>query len=144
MGEVFYTVIAGVGVLVLGQWVLRFCIEPYQELQRIRGQISWGHRFYANAGYLGVDDPGNRVGEATRFWRDQASQLDMLRLSLPWYRVWSILPSVPKKESLVKASAIMVGMSNEVLRRPNPDERYYPEEEDRRMTLLKLLNIEYR
>lgn len=150
MGEVFNTVVAGVTILVLGQWVTRFLIEPFQALQKIRGEIAWGARFYANVGYIwAADDPrseyekGDRVIEASRFWRERASDLDVIRLSLPLYQLWSVLRIVPSRESLVKASSIMVGQSNRVLERPYPGRRDH-NGDDRILKLLNLLNIKYR
>lgn len=36
---IFYTIIAGVSVFVLGQMVLRWIIEPVQELRKLKGEI---------------------------------------------------------------------------------------------------------
>lgn len=39
MGELFYTVVAAVTILVIGQIIIKFIIDPIQEQKKVVGEI---------------------------------------------------------------------------------------------------------
>jgi hypothetical protein len=110
------TVCSGVLVLVAGQIVIRFLLDPLTELRKLLGEVSDSLTYYAhvysNPGVAGEDV----LAEAKRVLRQRASQLWAKALSLPLYAVFSFLHLVPSRKSISEASANLIGLSNSVYR----------------------------
>jgi len=59
MSTVFWTIISGVGVFVVGQWIQNFIFKPIQEYKKIIGSIDNKLKFYANV----INNPGTLLRE---------------------------------------------------------------------------------
>ena len=138
-----FTVIGGIIILVSGQIIVKFLIEPLQEHAKLRGEIVEAIIFYSNAGsgieryYLenlreteNVDEPLKKItreryeeliktnwkksDEAAIKLRQQAGQLLARTYAIPYYRLWAIFGQLPSLENIVAASSNLIGMSNSV------------------------------
>src|SRR5215216_1042459 len=80
--DVFWTVVAGAGVLVVGQAVTRFFIEPWHEYRMLVGRIAHAVILYSTANAIpGLASPTPLDG-AHRELRSLAGEL--------WQRVYAI------------------------------------------------------
>jgi len=110
------TVCSGVLVLVAGQVLIRFLLDPLTELRKLLGEISDSLTFYAHV-YSNPGSPNQDVlAEAKTVLRQRASQLWARALSLPFYWLFSLLRLVPSKKSISTASSNLIGLSNSVFR----------------------------
>jgi hypothetical protein len=117
----FTTVISGLLVYVLGQWILRFIIEPMQEQRKTIGEVAFNLTFLANVGTLAhVKFEGERVSsaadpaEACTTLRKLASQLRSSLYTIPCYRFLEIMRLVRKREAIMQASTGLIGWSNSI------------------------------
>lgn len=135
------TVCGSVLVLVLGQWVLKFILEPIQEQSRLIGEIASSLIFYANISptmtnrmlaNLDPTESGNdiqqeiilerrkeiirkgeeRADEAQEDCRKQASELLGATYAIRGYWLWSRLGFVPKLDDVIAAHNELIGYSN--------------------------------
>lgn len=99
------TVLGGVFVLVVGQVIVKFFIEPFQERAKLLGEIAGSLIYYANT----------TSAEARDVLRRQASQLMSTTNAIPMYSVWVLLSMgrLPGYENVNDASVELVGMSNQ-------------------------------
>ena len=109
-----FTVLSGVLVFVLGQWVIKFFVEPIHEQSKLIGEIAYSLTFYANiygnADYLDK----NVLDEAKKTLRSQASNLRASAWTIRSYWLWQFIRLIPKKRNVIKASEYMIGLSNAV------------------------------
>ncbi len=159
-----FTIIGGVVVLVLGQLISKFLIEPMQEQSKLIGEIANSVVFYGNVGSTGIETyyidefrkatgiqgPEKQIiveryeqlirqhwqksEDASKTLREQASKLMGVTEAIPFYGLWTFLGRIPKRENVIKASSLLIGMSNSTSGggRDNTD---------RRKEIAKLLNI---
>lgn len=109
MSEVFYTVLSGVIVFVLGQIFIKFFIEPIHELKRLMGEIADALIFYANVPAGGRLDV---VEKPSEIFRQLSSQLMAKKHMIPFYTLWAIIGAVPNKDHILKAHSALIGISN--------------------------------
>jgi hypothetical protein len=117
---VFYTVLSGVSVFVLGQIVIKFFIEPIHEQRKAIGKASDTLIFYA--GYYSVPKQ-----DFTQPDREEAQiktrELSTLLLSttqvIPWYRIFEFFCIVRKEQQIIAASRDIIGLTSDMY-----DEKY--------------------
>lgn len=137
------TVIGGIVVLVFGQIVIKFIIEPFQEQAKLRAEIAESIIFYANVGsgieqyYFqklqeteGMDEPLKKLvreryeeiiknnwkksDDAATKLRQQAGQLLAKTYAIPGYGFWAFLGALPSSKNIAAATSNLIGMSNSV------------------------------
>lgn len=115
----FQTVLVGVVVLVLGQSIQRFILEPMQEQRRIIGEIASSLLFLGNIGPPPASLPdGVRLvlpeepEQASRTLRSLASRLRATLWTIPLYNAWAAVRVVPHRDVILGASRNLVSWSN--------------------------------
>lgn len=117
------TVLTGVLVFVLGQFVIKFFIEPIQAQAQLLGEIAHSVTFYANVeGNSGLSDK-EYVKEVSQTLRKQASQLRATAWTIRLYWLWQLLRIIPKKKNVIKASEQLIGWSNSLFRDSTNDRK---------------------
>lgn len=104
------TVLGGVTVFVIGQFLLKWMIDPLQEYRELKGEIA--HALLYHAEVYEEYDPANRVPETKQHLRELAGRLRKTHAKVPLYDLCSKLKLVPVRENLFKASTELVGWSN--------------------------------
>jgi len=90
----------------------RFIIEPIREYRDIRKQISRDLVDYANLiANPGIDD-SQRIQEAEKAFRSNASDLKAAADDIPVYSLWSKFRIVPPREEVDEAKQQLIGLSN--------------------------------
>lgn len=114
IGQVFWTVLSGVLVFVIGQLLVKFAIEPMHEYRKLCGEIADALVFYANvtARYTGIQK--ELLEEAQRTYRRLAGQLYARAHVIRLYPVWAFVRLVPRRKDLAQASSSLIGLSNNV------------------------------
>jgi len=111
--NVALTIVGGLGLLVLGQIVIRSFIDPIYELRKLRGEIADALIFHANV-YM---NPSPRfltdeIIETRNALRSLGSQLEAKSYAVPFYRLFSFIAAVPTLESITRARSSLIGLSN--------------------------------
>jgi hypothetical protein len=117
-----FTAMFGVVVLVVGQVILKFLIEPIQEQRKTIGEIAYNLTFLANVGgkLSQTKIEGERISssadplEATVTLRRLASQLRASLKTIPCYDKLAGIHCVPKRDAAMQASRELIGWSNEI------------------------------
>src|SRR5260221_5495806 len=131
VGTAALTIIGGVFVYVLGKIIERAFIEPINDYRRLVMAIAAALAMYANqwgdtsvrevisSSFLlfGEQEPygvelSKSVSEASRDLRAKATQLGAYALTIPWFRLWSLLHFVPKRGDVLLASSALLGIAN--------------------------------
>jgi hypothetical protein len=136
------TILGGVIVFVAGQIAVKFLIEPIQNYRELVGKIASALIYYANVGpglqdaYLasldGLGEPErpseqlrkqrlqevilndwSKIDEAKVAFRKYASELMETTNKIPLFSLLAILRIVPKRQSILKASTHLIGLSND-------------------------------
>ena len=110
--SVFYTVVAGVGVFVVGQIVVKFVVEPWHDYRMLIGRIAHALVVYGYA----HNDPRfvttASVEDAKRELMNLSGELWQRSHAIPIYGVFArILPTVPSWEEIVLASGHLGGLA---------------------------------
>lgn len=109
---IFYTIIAGVSVFVLGQMVLKWIIEPVQELRKLKGEIL----FHLSNDYATIQNANTvkkevALGAGKDLERLGASLLAAEYL-IPMYKHTKRFFNLPESESIRLAAKRLRLMSN--------------------------------
>jgi hypothetical protein len=106
------TVIGGIIVLVIGQIITKFFIEPIHEQAKVIGEIAYLLTMYSNVyGNPGILKP-EKMDEASTSLRRCAGQLLARTYALKPYWFWEKLGVVPKIEAVELVSKRLIGLSN--------------------------------
>ncbi|MHA1279697.1 MAG: hypothetical protein ACTSQ8_21040 [Candidatus Helarchaeota archaeon] len=109
---VFFTIISGVVVFVLGQIALKLFVEPWQRQRDCVAQIAHVLMYYANV----YSNPGlgteERNSEASVETRRVASELIASCYRIPFYRIVSRSPLFPSMDEVNDARKHLIGLSN--------------------------------
>lgn len=110
-----FTAIGGVLVFVAGQVLLKFVIEPIQELKKLIVEINFGLVFHAQAIHTPVGDRTTE-DEASKAFRKLACDLSSKVAAIPWYGFWSKRSHghLPNSKDINTASSQLIGLSNSV------------------------------
>ena len=133
------TVFGAIVVLVAGQIITKFHIEPIHEQLRLIGEIADSLVFYANV-YSNpeVAQEKKRV-EASEVFRRHASQLRAKSNAIPWYQFWqSLIRGIPKDEDVQEAAKSLIGLSNSIR---GPDDNAVEANRDRCDNIVRRLRI---
>lgn len=93
--DVFWTVVSGVIVLVVGQWVVRFVIDPIVAFKLSLGEVQ--HLLLKNRKEILNMENRRDLAESIKF---EAAKLIAKRRAVPKYDVWSRLNLLPSREKL--------------------------------------------
>jgi hypothetical protein len=111
-----FTILGGIVVLVIGQILLRFFIEPFFEHRKLIGEIADALIYYANV-YGNPGTCSEEVGkEASQSLRQKASLLRARTYAVPWYNFFVLLRLAPHRKSIEEAASNLIGLSNSVYR----------------------------
>ncbi len=106
------TIVGGVVVLVIGQFLTKFVVEPIHRQFALVGEIADALTFYANV----YCNPGvgekKLMDEASTTLRKLASQLKAITLSIRLYSLWAKLRIVPMRSDVALVSSNLIGLSN--------------------------------
>ena len=106
-----FTIFGGVVVIVGGQIITKFFVEPIHDQFRLIGEIADSLIFYANL-YM---NPGSgkpeKMDEAAQKLRQQSSQLRARTYAIRWYELWEFVGLVLKRTDVMEASRNLMGLS---------------------------------
>lgn len=109
---VFITVLSGVLTYVLGQLVVKLVIDPVQETKRTIGQVAYSliekANIISNPGVLSAEE----MNDTAKHLRQLSSQLNSHLYLVPRYPLTAKVFRLPQKESVLKASSFLIGLSN--------------------------------
>jgi hypothetical protein len=108
------TIFGGFVVYVFGQIATRFLIDPYHEYRKTVGEIADTLVYYANVYMNPGSSDRERMDEASKILRQKASLLRVRAYAIPRYACFVKLRLVPPLELIAKASAALIGLSNNV------------------------------
>lgn len=125
------TVLVGVVVYVVGQFVVGAVVQPLAEQRRIFADVAAALTMYANlytnfavaAGAKPeqvdqatwdqiVKDETARNAEASKTLRELSSHMQGHNLSIPWYGPMAWLRLAPSRDRVLQAGAALIGISN--------------------------------
>lgn len=110
----FSTICGGVILLVIGQLIIRFLLDPLSDLRKLIGEISdnliYFANIYMNPGISGVE----LENVAQHELRKKASLLRAKSNALPLYNFFYFLRLVPSKKNIIVASTNLIGLSNSI------------------------------
>ncbi|SOD19186.1 hypothetical protein [Nitrosomonas ureae] len=111
---VFFTVLSGVSIFVIGQLIVKLVLDPVHDLKKIIGQIS--HTLIERANIIANPGVPTRevMDETSNLLRKLSSQLHAHLYLIPTYDVTCRIFRLPSKEMLLAASTHLVGLSNSV------------------------------
>ncbi len=108
--KIALTALAGIVVFVIGQIIVKSLIEPIQEQRKIIGEIAHALKYYKN--YDSNVTTHERIQEGMFKFRSLASDLDRSLVTIPFYRLLSVLNLVPKRNRVVAAGMQLIGIAN--------------------------------
>ncbi len=133
------TIIGGIIVLVIGQLVQRFFIEPAHGQAKVIGEITYSLIFYANVYARGGGEfsmiQRTVLDEVMDAFRRNASQLIAATNAVRAYAVVERLKFAPPRKDCMEAARLLIGLSNSISR-PNMEENL-----ERRGKIASLLRI---
>ncbi|OUL18760.1 hypothetical protein BV372_33980 [Nostoc sp. T09] len=116
--EIFFTIISGATVFILGQLALKLLIEPIQEFRKTIADIAYALIEYANI-YANPGVAGNEVEkQASKELRKLSSRLNAQIYLIPLYALTSQVFRLPSTDKLVGAATDLIGLSNGVFKSP--------------------------
>ena len=108
------TICGSVIVLVIGQILIRFFIDPIIELREMIGKVADTVIFYANI----YANPGvgskEECHEAMDALRQSASLLRARAMAIPLNSLFAFLRVIPTPKSISEASGKLIGLSNSI------------------------------
>ena len=110
--QVFWTVLSGVSVFVLGQFVVHWIIAPLRKYREVRGEIVHALILLQNVN----DHPDLRTpvtsNQAAHDYRSLAGQLMASILSIPLFGLMVFLHRLPSRDDILNACSGLIGLSN--------------------------------
>jgi len=108
------TIIGGVIIFVAGQIIVRFVIQPIEELKKTIGEVADLLIYYANwySGGPWLPEKQDIAETAKSALRQKASQLRGRANVVPCYAIFSRLSLLPTRGNIIKASDCMIGIVN--------------------------------
>lgn len=113
-----FTAFFGVGVLVTGQILQKFFIDPIQAQRKTIGKIAFALIYYGNSRKLSIPDYQeephrgrlhHEVFDIMHKLRSLGSDLRASLYTIPCYGLFSRIEMVPDKPSILKESGHLVG-----------------------------------
>jgi len=138
-----YTVLTGVTILIVGQILIKFLIEPFHAYREHIGVITHDLIYYANVDSTMIeyyfeqlrtqaspDDAvqtlqkqrlvaiiqreWSKIDEAKYRTRQHAGNLLKVSYAIPLYQFWAVMGMVPRRKTLLRAYQNLIGLSNSV------------------------------
>jgi hypothetical protein len=126
---VFYIILAGVIIYVLGEIIVKIVIEPVQEFKRVIAEIAFKLIHYSHIFKLASSE--ERSGEAAEQAIDQekleqaadeyrklASMLNAGYHLVPFYAIARLLFFLPRETDIIEARNSLLEMSEEIFAAP--------------------------
>jgi hypothetical protein len=112
--EIFWTIVTGVLVFLIGQAVLKFLFEPLQEFRRTVSEIAHALIEHANV-YCnpGLGDP-QKLNDVSSALRKLSSKLFAQMHLTPKYRYLSKILCFPSEKAVNDAATNLIGLANSV------------------------------
>lgn len=118
--QIFWTIVTGVLVFLIGQAVLKFLLEPLQEFRRTVSEVAHALIEYANVyGNPGLGDD-QKLKEASRTLRNLSSRMHAQMYLTPKYRYIAKVLCFPSEKSVSEAVTNLIGLSNSVFASGDP------------------------
>ena len=126
---VFYIILAGVIVYVLGEIIVKIVIDPVQELKRVIAEIAFKLIHYSHVFKLASSEEsagqemGQAIGrekleEAADEYRRLASILNAGYHLVPFYAIARLVFFLPKEADIIDARNALLEMSEEIFAAP--------------------------
>ena len=126
---VFYIILAGVIIYVLGEIIVKIVIDPVQELKRVIAEIAFKLIHYSHVFKLASsDEPGGeaageaigreKLEEAADEYRRLASMLNAAYRLVPFYPLTKLMFFLPKEADIIEARNSLLEMSEEIFAAP--------------------------
>jgi hypothetical protein len=112
IGQVFWTVLSGVTVFVLGQVFVKFVIDPIQAFYKVTGEVGHSLIYYANVYSNTKMCEKPELQEAHEAFRRLSCQLFLNAYAIPWYGFWARLRFLPPYWEVQEAGGHLIGLSN--------------------------------
>lgn len=114
MSDVFWTVLTGTATYVLGQFSLKWIVDPVHDLKKTIGVIS--HSLFERANVIA--NPGQFkpvvMDETSQELKNLASQLQSHLYLIPYYPMTACLFRLPPLTKILAASKALTGLSSEL------------------------------
>lgn len=108
------TALFAILVLMIGQILQKWIMEPLQEQRKLIGEIAFALVFYANFSEV---KPKEELETAQREIRSLASKFRATLWTIPFYGLFALFKIVPKRKDVLSASSGLIGMSNSLRER---------------------------
>ena len=126
---VFYIILAGVIIYVLGEIIVKIVIDPVQELKRVIADVAFKLIHYSHVFKLSsADDSDTAAGEAeiapekleqaADEYRKLASMLNAGLRLVPFYPLARVVFLLPKEVDIIDARNELIEMSEEIFAAP--------------------------
>jgi hypothetical protein len=126
---VFYIILAGVIIYVLGEIVVKIVIDPVQELKRVIADIAfklihYSHVFKLSSAEDTSDEASEktidreRLEQAADEYRKLASMLNAGFRLVPFYPLARVLFFLPREADIIDARNELIEMSEEIFAAP--------------------------
>ena len=126
---VFYIILAGVIIYVLGEIIVKIVIDPVQELKRVIAEIAFKLIHYSHVFKLASPDESGgelrakaigreKLEEAADEYRRLASMLNAGYRLVPFYSISKLLFFLPKEADIINARNSLLEMSEEIFAAP--------------------------
>lgn len=115
--ELFNTIVSGVLVYVLGEFILKIFIEPIQSLKKEIEETLNDCTYYANILTLQTFDKSHT--EMFDIFRKHSSLLGSKSAIIPFVNFFALLNILPKRSAILRASDNLRGISNTSLAETN-------------------------
>ena len=126
---VFYIILAGVIIYVLGEIAVKIIIDPVQELKRVIADIAFKLIHYSHIYQISSpDDTAGQAAEksidrqqleqAANEYRKLASMLNAGYHLVPFYAIARLLFFLPRETDIIEARNALLEMSEEIFAAP--------------------------
>lgn len=126
---VFYIILAGVIIYVLGEIIVKIVIDPVQELKRVIADIAFKLIHYSHVFKLSTaEDPSEAASEKTigrekleqaaDEYRKLASMLNAGFRLVPFYSFARVMFFLPREADIIDARNELIEMSEEIFAAP--------------------------
>ena len=112
---VLLTIVSGVCVYIVGQYILKIYIEPAQQLRRTIGEISYALTFYANVYSNAPSLIEEKCKDAANKLRNLSAQLMSDMYMIPFYSFTRLITMIPEKRKIEIAKKRLIELSNHTL-----------------------------
>lgn len=118
---VFFTILAGVSVFVIGQIIMRFAIDPVIKFKETVGEINHCIIYYSNrygtCPHIPTQQDDIVITEAKNETRLLASRLTATYTAIPFKEFWIRCNVIPSNKDMLAARTSLVALSNSVWQR---------------------------